>query len=105
VRRFHISLSVTDIRESIVDYSRRLGSAPEVIVADEYALWRTEALNFSIRRSPDQPGALRHLGWEDAAATGFSAQTDVNGVVWERFCLDAQANEIQRLWPGAITGI
>jgi hypothetical protein len=103
VRRFHIALSVADIRESIADYTRRLAVAPDVVVAGEYALWRTETLNFSIRRSPEQPGALRHLGWEDAAAPGFSAQTDVNGVVWEHFCQQAQVKEIQRLWPDAAT--
>ena len=105
VRRFHIALSVGDIGESIADYSRRLDAAPDIVVPGEYALWRTDSLNFSIRRSPEPPGALRHLGWEDATAPDFSAQTDVNGVVWEHFCQETQAKEIQRLWPDAATRI
>jgi catechol 2,3-dioxygenase-like lactoylglutathione lyase family enzyme len=99
VRRFHIALSVADVRESIADYSRRLGAAPEVVVVDEYALWRTETLNFSIRKSAQRPGTLRHVGWEDAAASGFEVQQDVNGLSWEYFHPTAQAEEIQRLWP------
>jgi len=101
MRRFHIALSVTDVTQSIIDYSCRLGAGPIVVVPDEYALWRTETLNFSIRQTREQPGALRHVGWEDAAAPGFARQRDVNGLVWEHFCPAAQAEEIRRLWPDA----
>jgi hypothetical protein len=100
VRRFHIALSVADVAASVIDYSRRLGADPAVVVSGEYALWRTEILNFSIRRTHEQPGALRHVGWEDADAPGFAVQKDVNGLAWEHFCPAAQAEEIRRLWPG-----
>lgn len=100
MRRFHIALSVADVAESVIDYSRRLGADPAVVVPGEYALWRTEALNFSIRRTQERPGTLRHLGWEDAAAPGFTVQTDVNGLAWEHFCPVAQAEEIGRQSPG-----
>jgi hypothetical protein len=101
VRRFHIALSVADVGESVIDYSRRLGADPAVVVPGEYALWRTEIINFSIRRTHEQPGALRHVGWEDTDAPGFAVQKDVNGLAWEHFCPTAQAEEIRCQWPGA----
>ena len=101
MRRFHIALAVADVAQSGIDYSGRLGADPVVVVPGEYALWRTETLNFSIRQTHDRPGTLRHVGWEDAAAPGFATQQDVNGLSWEHFCLAAQAEEIRRLWPAA----
>ena len=101
MRRFHIALSVADVAESVIDYSRRLGTDPAVVVPNEYALWRTEILNFSIRRTHERPGTLRHVGWEDAAAPDFSVQKDVNGLAWEHFSPVAQAEEIRRQWPSA----
>jgi hypothetical protein len=100
-KRFHIAIAVTDIAEAVRDYSHRLGAAPTVVIADEYALWRTATLNFSIRRTQDAAGTLRHVGWEDPAAVGFTKETDVNGVVWERFTEKAQWEEIKQAWPTA----
>lgn len=97
-KRFHIAIGVSDVSESVRDYSVRLGCAPAVHVPDEYALWRTEAVNFSVRRAPDRIG-LRHLGWEDASASAFSEETDTNGIVWERFSAEQQRQEIERYWP------
>jgi catechol 2,3-dioxygenase-like lactoylglutathione lyase family enzyme len=105
MKRFHIALAVADVAESVVDYSRRLAMEPVVVVPGEYALWRTDTLNFSIRPTRDRPGSLRHVGWEDAAAPGFARQQDVNGLTWEHFCPAAQAEEIRRLWPGAAAGL
>jgi hypothetical protein len=62
-------------------------------------LWRTETLNFSIRRSKEAPGTLRHVGWEDPTATTFKKETDVNGIVWEKFSAELQQKEIEELWP------
>jgi hypothetical protein len=45
--------------------------------------------------------ALRHLGLEDPTVTSFSEETDVNGIVWERFTVQEQLSEIQRHWPDA----
>ncbi len=97
--RLHIALSVESIARSVDDYSRRLGQKPSVVVPGEYALWRTEALNFSIRKVDKGAGELRHLGWEDAAAGEFSKETDVNAIVWERFTEAQQLAEIDDLWP------
>jgi hypothetical protein len=72
------------------------------MISGEYALWRTERLNVSVRRDPScPPGALRHLGWEDPHATEFSQDVDVNGITWERFNAEHQAAEINELWPEA----
>ncbi len=99
MKRFHIAVGVVDVQRSIEDYSRRLECLPSVVVPGEYALWRTAALNFSIRRSAGGVGAVRHLGWEDALATEFSQDTDVNGIVWEQFSAEQQRKEIEDTWP------
>lgn len=103
MRKFHIALSVVDIEDSVRDYSERLGGAPTILIAGEYALWRTECLNFSIRKVANaKAGTLRHLGWEDAAADAFSSNIDVNGIVWERFTEAQQRAEIKTIWPRAL---
>lgn len=84
------------------EYSRRLGAAPTLVVVGEYALWRTETLNFSIRQTRDAHGTVRHVGWEDSTAAGFTRETDANGLLWERFTEQDQREEIARLWPTAV---
>lgn len=72
-----------------------------LVVPGEYALWRTETLNFSVRQdSTCPPGTLRHLGWEDDDAPTFTAATDCNGLLWEQFAAHHQAAEIHEIWPG-----
>ena len=85
MRRFHIAIAVADLQVSIEDYRKRLGVAPTAVVPGKYALFRTEALNFSINEMPARAGQLRHLGFEDDAANGFSSTHDVNGIEWELF--------------------
>ncbi|MGE0684385.1 MAG: hypothetical protein AB7P69_26200 [Candidatus Binatia bacterium] len=101
-KKFHIAVAVSDIEAAVQEYSRRLGTAPVLVVAEEYALWRTEALNFSIRKTTDAPGTVRHVGWEDPDATGFTREKDANGLTWERFTQKDQQEEITQLWPTAI---
>jgi hypothetical protein len=102
--RFHLALSVADLNASIADYSVRLGLQPECVVPGVYALWRTEALNLSIRVVSDaEVGQLRHLGWEDADADGMDTTVDVNGILWERFSAAAQRQEIKALWGEAVS--
>lgn len=96
--RFHVALGVPDVSRSVAEYTVRLGQAPKVHIPNEYALWRTSQVNFSIRRA-EGPAALRHLGIEDDAATSFSEVKDINGIVWERFALADQMAEIHRYWP------
>ena len=69
MNKSHIAIGVSDITRSVAYYSKRLGCAPEVVVQNEYALWRTDSVNFSIRRDTQNTGKLRHLGWEDSSAT------------------------------------
>jgi hypothetical protein len=102
MRKLHIALGVSSITDSIADYTQRLSNQPQVIVPNEYALWRTDAVNFSIRQIPagEVPG-LRHLGWEDDAASAFTDTRDCNGILWEEFGADQQLKEILELWPDA----
>ncbi len=102
MKKLHIAISTNKIEQSIKDYSARLDSKPCLFVPNEYALWRTDSLNVSIRQDPTcTPGEIRHLGWEDDSATSFSKETDVNGIVWERFSARQQAKEINDIWPQA----
>ncbi|KAF0190698.1 MAG: hypothetical protein FD165_2486 [Gammaproteobacteria bacterium] len=102
MRKLHIALGTADINASVADYSARLGCAPEVVVPNEYALWRTDTVNFSVRKVPaGESGQLRHLGWEDAACGGYRTDTDVNGILWEHFSAEQQASEIRDIWPDA----
>ncbi len=99
MKRIHIAIGVSDIARSVEDYSQRLGGRPSVVIPNEYALWRTEHLNFSIRRVSELPGTLRHLGWEDPSVANFTQETDPNGIIWERFNAELQAKEIKDAWP------
>ena len=100
MRKIHIAIGVCDIEGSVQDYSVRLGCLPQLVVSNEYALWRTDAINFSIRRVPVQAaGMLRHLGWEDASCRVSAAEKDVNGILWEIFSPEHQAKEIEEIWP------
>lgn len=100
MKKLHIAISTDNIAETVADYSQRLEAESCVFIPGEYALWRTASLNLSIRQDPaSTPGSLRHLGWEDPRATGFTQDTDVNGIIWERFNAVQQAQEINALWP------
>jgi len=99
MKKIHIAIGVLNIPRSVEDYSHRLGRRPSVVIPNEYALWRTAHVNFSIRRVQKNPGTLRHLGWEDPAASEFTQEVDTNGIVWERFNSKLQAKEIKDPWP------
>ncbi|MFT5352850.1 MAG: hypothetical protein ACI9KE_000047 [Polyangiales bacterium] len=102
MKKLHLAISTSRIKETISDYSARFGVEPCSFVAGEYALWRTESLNVSVRHDPScEAGTLRHLGWEDPTATESSEDVDVNGITWERFTAEHQADEINALWPDA----
>lgn len=102
MKKLHIAISTNKIDETIIDYSARLGAQPCSSIPGEYALWRTESLNVSVRQDPScEAGALRHLGWEDSAVQAFTQEKDVNGIVWERFTAEHQADEINNIWPEA----
>lgn len=102
MKKFHIAISTNDIEKTVIDYSERLGAKPCTVIKGEYALWRTETLNVSIRHdNNDNGGSLRHLGWEDPTTDSFTEDTDVNGVVWEKFTAEQQADEINEFWPQA----
>lgn len=94
MKRFHIAIAVQDIKKSIADYTERLGQVPAAIVEGKYAMWRTDLLNFSINQMPERAGQLRHMGFEDDAAQGFTSGYDVNGIEWESFSQKEQDERI-----------
>ena len=94
MKRFHIALAVASLDESIADYSRRLGQPPSAVVPGQYAMWRTDLLNFSINEKPEKAGQLRHVGFEDDAAKGYSSSVDVNGLEWKLFSMAEQDRRI-----------
>ena len=102
MKKLHLAIATQDITATIEDYSDRLDAKPCLIVEGEYALWRTDTLNISVRRDDKfSPGSLRHLGWEDPTATAMSSSTDANGILWERFTKEQQAEEIREIWSDA----
>ena len=98
MKRFHIALAVDDLDTSIKDYSQRLEQEPTVVVAEKYAMWRTDTLNFSINQVPEQAGQLRHVGFEDEAKEGFSSDFDTNGLEWEHFSPGSQDQKIVEMY-------
>ncbi|MGH1486089.1 MAG: hypothetical protein ACRBCI_07690 [Cellvibrionaceae bacterium] len=103
MKRFHLALTTRDLPASITDYTSRFGVKPELVVKNEYALWRTDSLNISVRMDlKSEPGLLRHLGWEDPSVSSFSEEADVNGILWERFSAELQKDETIALWPSLI---
>lgn len=103
MKRFHISIAVSNFEASLGDYSQRLGVQPCVVSEGRYALWRTELLNFSISCKPGETaGIVRHIGFEDDDATGFSETRDINGIAWEHFSQAAQLEEIRDKFPEAV---
>ena len=64
-------------------------------------LFRTACANLSLTEDAKQAGQLRHLGIEDPEAPTFTAEPGPDGLVWERFTTDQQADEINTHWPEA----
>ena len=98
MKRFHIALAVASLDASIEDYSRRLGQTPAAVVPGRYAMWRTDLLNFSINENPPRAGQLRHIGFEDDGADGFTSTVDVNGIEWELFSVREQDRRIVEMY-------
>ena len=100
MKRFHVALAASDITISVQEYSQRLGQTPDLIIPDHYALWRTATPNLSIRISSNaQSQPLRHLGWELEETDRLSVEVDCNGIAWECFTAQHQAEEIVQAWP------
>ena len=97
MKRFHIAIGANDIKKTIADYTNRLGVDPCVIIGNEYALFKTDHINLSIRQSEEK--GLRHLGWEDENYTDFKLEKDINGYEWEYFNEKLQKEEILSVWP------
>jgi [ribosomal protein S5]-alanine N-acetyltransferase len=102
MKRLHFAIGVKNINESIQDYQKRFNCKPAVVIENEYALFRTESLNVSIRKVDDTKVGLRHLGWEDEACNSFTEENDCNGLTWENFRKEDQIKEILEVWPDSL---
>lgn len=98
--KVHLAIAVENLEQSIEDYSTRLRVRPDLVLENTYALWRTDILNLSIRVTGESVGLVRHVGFEDESASEFTAEKDVNGLLWETFNKHHQAAEIELAWPG-----
>ena len=101
MKRIHVALAVSNLDDVVADTRHRLGVEPCVVVPDTYALFRTASVNLSLTVNAEQAGRLRHLGVEDPEAEAFAAEPGPDGLVWERFTAEQQADEINALWPGS----
>ena len=101
MKRIHVALAVSNLADAIADTRHRLGAEPCVVVPGTYALFRTASVNLSLTENAEQAGQLRHLGVEDPEAAAFAAEAGPDGLVWERFTAEQQAEEINTCWPQA----
>ncbi len=100
MKRIHIALGVSNIEPSVLGYSFRLTQQPNVVIPNEYALWRTRILNFSIRKVfQEESGMLRHLGWESSDTAHGSTDLDGHGILWEPFTAAQQDKAMRQTWP------
>jgi|TARA_Y100000389_G_scaffold202866_1_gene249526 hypothetical protein len=102
MKRLHLAIGVKNIENSIQDYQKKFNCKPAVVIENEYALFRTDSLNLSIRKVEDEKLGLRHLGWESEQYTGFTEETDCNGFIWEHFRKEDQIKEILDVWPQSL---
>jgi hypothetical protein len=102
MKKFHLALGVKDIQKTVEEYTKRFECEPVIVIDNEYALFRTETLNISIRKGEGSQLGLRHLGWESDEYTECLEEIDCNGWVWETFSKEAQIKEILEIWPGSI---
>ena len=98
MKKFHISIAVKNLDESIKEYSQKLGCEPCVVIVERYALWRTDTLNFSISQKPEIAGTVKHIGFENSDAQNFTETHDCNGLMWEEFTAEMQRNEIEEVY-------
>ena len=97
-KKLHLAIGVEDIEKSVLEYEQEFGK-PDLVIPNEYALWRTATINLSIRKTnKEEVGKLRHLGWEKESVDSFTSKVDCNGILWEEFNADNQADEINEIW-------
>ena len=54
-----MTLYLAAVESSADDYSQRLGCRPDLLIPGKYALWRTDAVNLSIRKVGHEEGGVR----------------------------------------------
>lgn len=80
MERFHIALGVANVEASADEYLQCLGCRPDLFILGKYALWRTDAVNLSIRKvGPEEGGARREHGSGDIVWRGDAIQQGLLG--------------------------
>lgn len=102
MERVHIAIGVSSLSESISFYEKKFSVSPELIIPHEYALFKTETMNISLRVVPENQIGVRHVGVESMRFDSFTAEKDPSGVLWESFNEQAQYDEIEEIWPNSI---
>jgi hypothetical protein len=75
MKRVHLALGVLDAEVSPKNYSQRLGCRPDLLIPGKYALWRTDAVNLSIRKVGHEEGGVRRgHGSGDVVRSGDAIQ-------------------------------
>ncbi|HYM88099.1 MAG TPA: hypothetical protein VES92_03195 [Nitrospiraceae bacterium] len=75
MKRFHIALGVANVEASADEYLQCLGCRPDLFIPGKYALWRTDAVNLSIRKvGHEEGGARRGYGSGDIVWRGDAIQ-------------------------------
>jgi hypothetical protein len=59
MKRFPVAFGIADVESFAGDYSQRLGCRPDLLIPGKYALWRTDAVNLSIRKVGHEEGGSR----------------------------------------------
>ncbi len=110
MKRFHVHVSVADVRASVAFYSALFQSAP-TLSKDDYAKWELDdpRVHFAVSSKPDRLPGLNHLGiqvTERAELDGLyaalgAANITTRGQVGARCCYA----ESDKHWAVDPTGI
>jgi catechol 2,3-dioxygenase-like lactoylglutathione lyase family enzyme len=109
MKRFHIHVSVADLKDSVRFYSQMFGAEPAVM-KDDYAKWMLEdpRINFAISRDR-QPTGVNHLGFQvdsDEELRGMQSQLEAADAAMiqddEQRCCYAKSD---KYWVTDPTGI
>ncbi|WGK68327.1 hypothetical protein P0082_07510 [Candidatus Haliotispira prima] len=81
-QKLYIAIPTRKIKETIKEYTTRLGMEPAVSSLNPnelYAVWKTGSFNIHVHEdTSDAPDGLPHIGWEDPAADPFSGKEEVD---------------------------
>ncbi|WGK69763.1 hypothetical protein P0082_02555 [Candidatus Haliotispira prima] len=96
-KRFHVTLQVSDLNDSIRDYREIFGEDPCYVIPGYLGLWRTGELNFLLWAKPKHRTAIVQFGWEFDYLDSNQRFKDCNQLSWLFFSAETQNDFINRL--------